>query len=228
MLNLIISIFLIIILLILKLIFKINFKELKKLETNKSLNEITNKLQENIEICKDILKKLKNENVKIEENNESKTSLYIAVTNKIIIANLKDSYSRIQTIAHECVHSIQNRNLLLFNFIFSNIYLMYYTITIILTICGIFKNSLLQICIILILSFIYYIIRSFLETDAMNKAEFISKEYIEESGICTKEEQEGLIKAYSNINEKGIIAYNYILFANCIIKVIGYCMIAFI
>ena len=111
MLNLIMAITLIAILIILKLIFKIDFKELKKLEINENLNKITNKFPENIKICETILSKLKNKNVKIEEDKESNTSLYIVLTNKIIIANLKNSYARIQTIAHECVHSIQNRNI---------------------------------------------------------------------------------------------------------------------
>jgi len=228
MLNLIISIILICILIILKLIFKINFKQLKKFEKNENLDKIANKFPENIEICKTILKKLKNEKVIIEEDKESNTSLYIAVSNKIIIANLKNSYARIQTIAHECVHSIQNRKILLFNFIFSNMYLIYYGVSIILSILGVFKNSLLQITILLILSFIYYMVRSYLETDAMIKAEFIAKEYIAESKICNKEEKEELMNQYSKINKVGIIAYNYILFTNCIIKVIVYGMAAFV
>jgi len=227
MLNLVIAISLIVILILLKLILKINFKELKELEKNEKLDKITNKFPENIEICKSILKKLENESVKIEEDKQSKTSLYIAISNKIIIANLKNNYARIQTIAHECIHSIQNRNLLIFNFIFSNIYLIYYTISIILTWFGIFKNYLLQLIIILILSFIYYIIRSYLETDAMTKAEFVAKKYIEESNVCSKEEQKELLREYSKINEKGIIAYNYMIFTNCMVKIIGYCIISF-
>lgn len=226
MLNLIMAITLIAILIILKLIFKIDFKELKKLEINENLNKITNKFPENIKICETILSKLKNKNVKIEEDKESNTSLYIVLTNKIIIANLKNSYARIQTIAHECVHSIQNRNILLFNFIFSNIYLIYFIMSIILTAFGVFKNSLIQITILLILSFIYYIIRSYLETEAMIKAEFIATAYIEEAKICNKEEEKELINEYRKINKVGVIAYNYILFTNCIVKVITYCIIS--
>lgn len=227
MINLIIAIVLMLIIMILKIIFKINFKELKQLEKNEYLDKITDKFPENIEICKEILKKLKNEDVKIEENKESKTSLYIAVTNKIIIANLKNSYSRIQTIAHECVHSIQSKNLLFFNFIFSNIYLMYYVLSIIFTVLGVFKNTLLQVMILFVLSFIYYVIRSYLETNAMTKAEFVAKEYIEESKKCISKEKEELVDEYTNINKVGIIAYNYILFANCMLKIVIYCMISF-
>ena len=65
-----------------------------------------------------MLKMLDNKNVKIEEAKDTGTSLYIAVTNKISIADMKNNYARIQTIAHECIHSCQDRRLLLFNFIF--------------------------------------------------------------------------------------------------------------
>ena len=76
-------------------------------------NEIANKLPENKEICKAILKKLHNENVKIQENEDkdNKTSLYIAISNTIFIANIKDTFTRVQTIAHECIHSTQNKKL---------------------------------------------------------------------------------------------------------------------
>ena len=228
MLNLIIAIVLIIVLIILKFILKINFKELKKLEINKKLENITDKFPENISICKKILRKLKNENVLVEENKDYKTSLYIVISNKIIISNLKNSYSRIQTIVHECIHSIQNKNLLVFNFVFSNIYLIYLVLSIICTIFGLFKNSLLQIIILLMLSFIYYMIRSYLETDAMIRAEYRTKEYIKENDICTSQEKEELINAYNKINKVGVIVYNYILFVNCMVKVISYCLISWI
>ena len=54
-----------------------------------------------------------NENVKVEEDKDSEASLYIAITNKISIANIQKTYTRIQTLAHECLHSIQDRKLLL-------------------------------------------------------------------------------------------------------------------
>ena len=36
-------------------------------------------------------------------------SLYIVATNTILISNIKDTFTRVQTIAHECLHSIQNK-----------------------------------------------------------------------------------------------------------------------
>ena len=120
----ILLIIMIIIYLISRYIFDVNIKKIKQIGEDKELDKLTQKYPENIEICKWYLKKLKNENVKIEEDKNSNTTLYLVTSNKIFIADLKESYTRIQTIAHECLHSIQSKKLLWFNFIFSNIYLI--------------------------------------------------------------------------------------------------------
>ena len=95
----------IITIILLKIGLNIHIKDLKKVKEigyDKDLNKIADKFPENKVICEDILKKLNNTNVKIEEDENTKTSLYIAVSNKIVIANMKDTFARIQTIAHEC------------------------------------------------------------------------------------------------------------------------------
>ena len=212
-------------------IFNIKVKEMKNAGKNKKLDEITSRFPENKEICKTILKKLNNEKVKIKENEDkdNKTSLYIAISDTIFIANIKDTYTRIQTIAHECLHSIQSRRLLLFNFIYSNIYIIYFVLSIILTILGVFKDIKLQIIILFILGFFYYVIRSYLETDAMTKARYLAKEYMLEyidiNPICTKEQVQEIILEYDRINKLGIPATNYILMVNCIVKIIIYILI---
>ena len=165
--------------LLLKIIFKIRFKEAKQLENNKDMNYITNKFPQNIDIAKEMLEMLDNNTVKIEEQKNTKTSLYIAITNKILIADLKEHYARIQTIAHECLHSVQDRRLQLFNFIFSNITLLYFIIGIVLTLCKIYTNYLLQLFILLLLFFIQFTVRSFLEIDAKTKSKYLAKTYIE-------------------------------------------------
>lgn len=212
-------------------IFNIKVKELKKAGKNEKLDKLVNKFPENKEICEAILKKLNNTKVKIKENEDknNKTSLYIAISDTIFIANIKETYTRVQTIAHECLHSIQNRRLLLFNFIYSNIYIIYFIISVILTILGIFKNTKLQIIILTMLGFFYYVVRSYLENDAMIKAKYLAKEYmleyINEKPICTKEEIEEIVEEYDRINNLGIPATNYILMVNCIIKVMLYVLI---
>ena len=54
---------------------------------------------------------------------------------------MKNSFTRIQTIAHECLHSIQGKNLLIFNFIFSNIYLLYFIVISVLAAFNILPNN---------------------------------------------------------------------------------------
>ena len=124
---LIVIVICIIFLIVLKFAWNIKISDIKKMKEvgySKELNEITNKLPGNKEICKSILAKLNNEKVKIKESEdkENKTSLYIAISDSILIANINDTFTRVQTMAHECLHSIQNRRTLLFNFVYSNIY----------------------------------------------------------------------------------------------------------
>lgn len=209
-------------------VFEVNMKKIKKVGENKRLDELASRFPENEEICKTILKKLGNEKVKIkqDEDKENKTSLYIAISDTIFIANIKDTFTRIQTIAHECLHSVQNRRMLMFNFYYSNIYLLYFVLSIILTIFGVFRNYNLQIIILTLMGFIYYIVRSFLETDAMTKAKYVArdymKEYTKENEVCTLKEVEEISEQYDKMNKLGIPAYIFILISNTVIKVIIY------
>ena len=65
---------------ILGFIFDFNMKKIKKIGENKELDELTQKYPENIEICKWYLKRLKNENVKIEEDKSSNSTLFLPST----------------------------------------------------------------------------------------------------------------------------------------------------
>ena len=121
-------------------VFKINIKKAKEIESNKEMETITDKFPDNKKIAEEILNLLDNKTVKIEEAKDTKTSLYIAPTNKIIIADMRNNYGRIQTIAHECIHSCQDKRLLMGNFILSNLYIIYYIITIFLTIFKIYEK----------------------------------------------------------------------------------------
>ena len=211
---------------------KINtIKKIKELGFSKELNEITNKLPENTIICEEILKQIGNfGKVKViqDENKNAKASLYIVATNTISIANVKGTCTRIQTIAHECVHSIQNKKLLMFNFIFSNIYILYFLVICILTFFNKIQYPMIQIYILTLFSFIYYKVRSFLETDAMTKAPFIAKEYMENSKILEESEITKIMDSYKTINNLGIKIANLELFAKCILKIIIYSIICFI
>lgn len=209
-------------------IFNINMKQLKEIGTDEKLDKIVEKYPENIDVCKEYLKKLKNDNVKVEENKNSNTTLYLILNNKILISDLKQSYTRIQTIAHECLHSIQDKKILWSNFIFSNIYLIYFIIIVILGIFQILKHKMLFLSISILLGMIYYVIRVYLENDAMIKARYLAKEYMEEKNISTKNEIDSVINKYDELNNIGIKCVNFQLFSSTIVKNIIICIIFFL
>ena len=212
---------LIITVMLVKIVFKINVKKIKNIaENNKELDEIVKKYPSNIEICKSILKKLNNEKVKIQEDKEANNCLYIAVSDKILIANMRDSFTRIQTIAHECLHSVQDRRILLFNFIYSCFYVTIFYVAIVLGIFKLLPSKMLFLCLYIIFSFIYYFVRSYLENDAMIKARYLAKEYMEDVKISDKTEIEKIVKEYDKLNNIGIKTVNYSLFTNTIYRTI--------
>jgi len=185
---------------ILKTVLNTNKKDIMKIAENENLNKKTQELPDNVVICKEILKKLNNEKVKVEE--EEKTNcFYFIATDKIILNKDKKFFTRIQTIAHECIHSIQNKNVLWFNYIFTNLLNLFWLVITILTVVGVIKNYILFTSIMLILTMVFYVIRSYLEIEAMTKAKYIAKEYLEEHNV--KETKE-IIEEYEKINNIGI------------------------
>ncbi len=216
----IIVVVILIAIIVLKYVFSCKLKKLKKLGEDEELDNLASSYPSNVEICKEYLKKLKNENVKIEENHEAEASLYIAISDKIVIANIQKSYTRIQTIAHECLHSVQNRKILLFNFIFSNIYLLYFIITAILIVFKVLPSKMLFLNIFLIFSLVYYMVRIFLENDAMIKARYLAKEYMEEKKISSQEEIEKIVAGFDKINKIGMPYIHYYFFVGILIKML--------
>lgn len=214
--------------LILKVLFEYNMKKIKHIADDKYLDELSNKFPKNIEICKKYLKMLKNESVEIEESDTNQASLYIAITNKIIIANISKTYTRIQTIAHECLHSVQDRKILMFNFIYSNIYLIYFAVICVLALFKILPYNLMFLSIFIILSLVYFMTRMYLENDAMIKARFLAKEYIENEKYTTQEENDKLIEGFDKINRLGMKVVHYNLFLQIAIKIIIFSLICII
>lgn len=226
--ELIIIIIAIIAIILIYSMMKMNVKELEKIALNPELNEIAKKYPNNTEICKSILKKLDNKTTKIEEDKKSESILYIAVQDKISIGNTHESFTRIQTMAHECLHSIQDRKMLIFNFVYSNIYFLYFIVICILVVIKRLPNETIYSNILLILSFIYYVIRVFLENDAMIKAPYLAKEYMEEQNITNKEDIEKIVDGFNQINEKCIKGTNCNLFIKIMIKLVIFNSLALI
>ena len=208
-----------------------DIKKIKAIGYDKELNKITNKLPNNIDICKAMLKIIKNDKVQIEKNGKSKTSFYLVMKNKIIIANIDDTFTRVQTLAHECIHSIQNKKVLKFNHIFSNIYIIYFILICILIIFKIINGAeIINIffIVLIMLSLIYFSVRGFLEVDAMTRAKYLAKEYIEEEETLSEDEERCIMEKYDIINKTGIKFYLFTLISGTILKALIFCIIAII
>lgn len=198
-----------------------DIKKLKQISEDKELNQIVEEFPEDKQICEEILKQLENENVTIEEDNNSKTSLYLVMQNKILIGKI-NSFARIQTIAHECAHSVQNKVVLKSNYVISNINNLFFIILIILRLLKILNSeaSFILITAFIVMQVINYIIRGYLETEAMVKAEYVAKEYIEKSKITNETENKKITNGYREINKIGVKLYNYTLILKSVVKII--------
>ena len=196
----VIIIFLIILVIILKYLFSYNKKQIEEIAKNEELDGIAKKYPDNIDMCKEYLHML----------------------------NVKDSFTRIQTIAHECLHSIQDRKILLFNFIYSNIYMLYFITISILKLLNILPHEMVFLVILITGGFVYYFVRSYLEDDAMIKARFLAKEYMENKKISSQEEINKMVQRFDKLNDMGIKSVNYTLWMTVIIEIIIFCGICMI
>ena len=219
-----------IILILLKIFLNVNFKNIKNLEIRSSeqLEKISNKFPEDKKICEDILEKFNNNNVKIKIEPEYESCLYTVFNNTITIGKFKQNYMKIQTIAHECVHSMQNKITLWSNIVFTNIYLIYFITILVLTFLNKLPYTNIHILILIFLSFIQYILRNTLETEAMIKARFVAEEYIKDKNILNKEEKDKLLEEYDKINGIGIPFTNYYTISMNIIKIMIFAFIVLV
>lgn len=214
--------------LLLFFVLQINVKKVKELGENEELNKLADTFPENIDICKTILKKLGNTAVTIKEDTEAKANLYLVVGDSITIANIRNTFTRVQTIAHECIHSVQSKSMLWFNFVFTNVYLLYFLVISVLTIMNIIPNPMIYLAILILLGSIQYFIRSMLETEAMLKARYVAKEYLEENSICSKAECDKIVNQYDKLNTIGIRFVNFDIMMRNLIKVMIYAVICFV
>lgn len=203
-----------------------DFKNLRKIVEDEELAKSVKKFPSNTEICKQTLEKLNKEYVKVEEDDSSKTSVYMVFKNKIVIGKA-NVITRIQTVIHECIHSTQDKRLLKFNVIFANINNLYLLIISVLSLFNRISYNTATIClwILALMQIILYAVRSFLETDAMTRAEFITQDYIEKTNYVSKEEKEKIIQVYKDVNKVGIKSYNYVLLMKALIKLLIYAII---
>ena len=68
-------------------------------------------------------------------------------------------------------------------------------------------------------------VRIYLENDAMIKARYLAKEYMEEEKISTPEEIKKIVAGFDKINDIGIKVINYKFFLDIMIKVLIFSLI---
>lgn len=151
----------------------------KDSDLSKHANEIMNTVEENTLACKNILALISNNSTNIELINNSKTSYYVFLTDKIYLSNNdknKNNFTRIGMIAHECIHSVQSKILQWINFLSSNLEMIFFVILIILKLFNFLNLEL--IIIYSVISLISIITRNFLEVEATVKSVNLSKKYL--------------------------------------------------
>lgn len=90
-------------------------------------------LPENLVICDELLKLVDNKKTKVKLDEDIKNSYYIFLNDTIYISDKeknKRNFQRILLLCHEVIHSIQNKKMQKINFIFSNLEIILFFITI--------------------------------------------------------------------------------------------------
>ena len=82
--------------------------------------------------------------------------------------------------------------------------------------------------ILFLFSLVYYMVRMYLENDAMIKARYLAKEYMEEKQISKKEEIKKLVNGFDKINKIGIKSINYNIYLSIIIRILIFSIICII
>lgn len=177
------------------------------------------------DICKDILNIEDNENVKIEVDDKSKSSLYVFLTNTIYIANKeiktkskeKQNKSKVLVIAHECAHSLQSKAMQVINFTLSNIEMILFAIILVARIF--FEKSDMLVNAYTITAILSIIVRLYLEMDATINSVKITTKYMLKNKVKTKDVKD-LVALYKKELLKTMPLFILMLFGFKIIRLI--------
>jgi len=183
--------------------------------------------EDNISICKNMLNILKNNHTKVEYNKDEKSNLSYYNHDKDVIILKKDnkSSSRITQIAHECIHTTQEKTYLKANKIFSNIQILYFLISLItMFYTEQYEFLLIAVELLILLGTIY--VKVVIEGDASYRSVQLSKEYLEEK--INKEEKEQYIKEASELIYKLMPIYYFNFFSQGMTMIIINVIIALI
>lgn len=172
-------------------------KYFEKMNKSKKISEISDKFSSNSIVCKQILELIKNNSTDVKIDKDIKNSYYVFLNDTIYIsaaAKNTNGYQRICVMAHECIHSIQNKTMQMINFILSNIELLSFVLSVV---CMLFRYNInIVLYAYLVVNIISIIPRLILEIDATIKSIDLSKKYIENK--LDEGETDILINAYKS------------------------------
>ena len=168
--------------------------------------------EDNLSICKEMLCLLKNNHTKVEYNKDEKSNLsyYNHEKDVIILKNDNKSSSRITQIAHECIHTTQEKSYLKANKFFSNLQLLYFAITLIIMFY-IETSELLLVSIQLLILLGTLFVKVVIESDASYRSVKLVEEYLENK--ISKEEKEQYIKDSAELVYKLMPVYYFNFFS---------------
>ena len=86
-------------------------------------------------------------------------------------------------------------------------------------------DNMLGLLLLMLAGFIYYVVRAYLENDAMLKAKHVAKEYMKKSNLLTNKEIEEIIAGYDDINTIGVKMYLYRLLLEVLVRTLIFSVI---
>ena len=162
------------------------------------VSPILEKLGDNEAITNSVLQHVNNYTTKVEKNKDKnqKISFYNVNNDKIVIKDTVDlkECSRFIQVCHECVHSIQDKNILKLHFIFSNINILYFLGTFLYFFYD--KRESVRLALLLIQIFIFiitFVLKIITESDATYRATIVANDF-----LADKVEKEALSNFIKN------------------------------
>lgn len=174
---------------------------------------------DNITICRQMLKIIKNNHTEVEYNKDKKSNLsyYNHKKDVIILKSKADGSSRIIQIAHECIHTTQPKSFLVSNKVFSNLQLLFFLISLIYIINN-ESNELLTITTQLLILLGTMFVKTVIEGDASYRSVVLAKKYLQDK--VSQEELEVYIDTTSKLIFDLIPVYYFNFFSQGMIMII--------
>lgn len=167
----------------------------------------------NKDIIEKLLKITKNETTKIVIYEDIKGNYYTFFNNTIYIGkgiqNIKykfeDKVNSLIVMAHEVIHSTQNKKIHILNFVFSNIYFLCVALSFIISLFFNNVDSSIFIIICFISLFFSLFFRQYLELDAIINSEKLFLKFLDNESVNLKENEKKIVN--KNIKIAAVLSF---------------------